>query len=420
MQIQKEKSFSNFKNLFSIFRKSSKNINQIMLENRVSNFIDKEMFSIVFEYMHTGYKLNPKQEKIFYMQLNKLHPFDLSKLLKEVLTKDIVLSPDFLYDNINKLDNLDKLKLLDICINKRIKLTDEFLAQQLPVYIRFKLDLENVQSFEGKSFMDLYKSKIESLNFKPLYENWVENVEYYHSLIKNPYKKWQIKNRNKLNIDKMKENLIDPVRNYSEFIFKDVSMAEIFRHLDKLEYLKTEFTTKNLVYSGYYIPFELEAVINKLKDMPTTLCNQEIDNDKKHIEQLYSDNTINQLLIEETNKMINTNNVNQLPQLAKEILNDIKKSYIELNKVLDKIDESEKFEVDNLWNKRIPEIINKYLSVPSEFRNDMKNSNGYTIEDLMIDSLNNIQDKLQQIILNHTQNVLYEMSAINRYTKAIK
>lgn len=216
------------------------------------------------------------------------------------------------------------------------------------------------------------------------------------------------------------KNITWPLERFGKQIFNKISLIECGSALEKSKRLhqlfikvKQEHFTSTHLKSFEY----MSAMIEKYA---SDNCQEEIEENKKRISILYDGGQLEKLVAEESSKLDSHNHVKDLPSKAKNILEEIKHDYLSLNKKIDELSEEERFNLNNLWNKRIPEIINKYLRADPEFRTTMKNNSGKTIEDLMVESLSNIHDILNKIQESHSNNVLHEMAAMSTYTKTLK
>lgn len=78
------------------------------------------------------------------------------------------------------------------------------------------------------------------------------------------------------------------------------------------------------------------------------------------------------------------------------------------------------FEITTLFEKRLPEILKKYLTIDAEYRQTLKNNQGKNAEDLMLESLGNIQDNFEHHWQEINQHKVDDLSATNRYTQKYK
>ena len=390
MKLEQSSDLSQFKNLFSLFKKDNAHQH---IEKQVTKLIESNMLSLVFEYTSSGYQLNKQQKKNLYQQLDNMHYSNRLSLFCDSLNKKIILSDELLLNYFGDFSESKK------------------------VYDRWIISAKIFQ-FEAKPFVEYTLERLPYLNLDSLYEKWINNVDKFYKIIKNPLTLNYYTSNGKFN-EQLIKTVVEPIRQYGDYILKNRSLTEIVDYINKVEIMQQKIKNhKSFNYTN--ISTELSKTLVVLKQIPNTYYRTDIENNKKEISVLYSESQIDKIIAQENINFNKKNNINSLPKLAQEILEDMKNNYLQLNKRLDDLNEEDKFTLDNLWNKRIPEVINKYLRADPEFRQSMKNSNNQTIEDLLIDSLQNMQDRLHQINSLHNENVLNDMSAINRYTKAIK
>ena len=431
---EKESNFSQFKKIFSFFTKNEKNkesranyADYDRISKQISELINNNMLPLVFDYLGSGYKLDEIQTKNLYKQLDEMHYSNRVDFFSTCIKKDIKLSDDLL---INYFSDFGYAKTRYDIFLKDYQQTNDKKTGKVPLrqvqdntIESFFIDMNEISKdvkdqYSPSAFVEYTLERLPYLNLDLLYDKWVENLNKYYDIIKSPLK-LEFKVGETKFFKSAMDDMITPIQNYGDYILKDKSMSEILSFVTKIDHMYKN-VNDNQRCRHVSIRDGLHNISYLLKEIPEKYFQSQIENDKKQISILYSDDQFNQLIIEENIKFNQNNDIKSLPQKAKDILDNIKNDYLKLNKLLGDLDEEEKFTVDNLWNKRIPEIINKYLRADPEFRSNMKNTNGQSIEDLMIDSLNNIHDKLNEINMNHSQNVLHDMSAINRYTKNIK
>jgi hypothetical protein len=108
-----------------------------------------------------------------------------------------------------------------------------------------------------------------------------------------------------------------------------------------------------------------------------------------------------------------------LPKNALDLIKDIEDIYKKIR--ANNFEDIDKLNTLNiLLEKRVPEVLSKYLKVDPEYRTTLKSSQGKNAQDLMIDSLNNIKDNFESVYQEINQNTVNSLSATNRYTKTLK
>jgi hypothetical protein len=106
----------------------------------------------------------------------------------------------------------------------------------------------------------------------------------------------------------------------------------------------------------------------------------------------------------------------ELPKEAKEVISEIKSKY----KYLLKEELINKNEVRLSYKFRVPEIIKKYLSIDSSYRETLKNIEGKDSKQLMMESLGHINDILTIEIKNLNEEKIKDLSITQRHLKAVK
>lgn len=108
---------------------------------------------------------------------------------------------------------------------------------------------------------------------------------------------------------------------------------------------------------------------------------------------------------------------NQLSQQTKDILKNLQNLCENLN--LEKLEKEELFQLQNISEKRIPEILQKYLSIDPEYRIELRNSKGQNAEELMNESLEELRDYLKIIHKNMNENKFNELAVTHQYVKSM-
>lgn len=102
--------------------------------------------------------------------------------------------------------------------------------------------------------------------------------------------------------------------------------------------------------------------------------------------------------------------MNSLPKEVETILGNINELYNNLHNKDD-------YDIKNLFENKIPEILKKYLVIDQSNRKTLRNVDNKNAEELMIDSLNNIKQYFENKYMQDNENALSSLSATNRYTK---
>lgn len=128
-----------------------------------------------------------------------------------------------------------------------------------------------------------------------------------------------------------------------------------------------------------------------------------------------------QILEKKINNSIHTSNISvkqELPIEAQNIITSINEKYA--NVCNSNIREEDNFELKKLYEVRLPEILKKFLVIDKEYRIELKNIQGKNAQELMLESLKNIEDILEAKLIEVNENRLSDLSVTQRYTSAIK
>jgi hypothetical protein len=341
------------------------------IETKVDLYIDNKMYDIVFKYLDSGYKMTNSQFLSFKENIKSLEFSEKFKTLNHY-ARIANISNDVLIENFDS----------------------------MAVYI-------NSSNHDKEPIIKLYKERLKKEEFRaPLVEKWLN------------YLTEASRDSKAVDYDILYEKIKRPMQQYGKLIFKDVTFNEMVYILDI-----SNKALNNYKDSGYSARHAcVKEIIELLQGFMKNTCADDIEQDLKCVRLMYSqsNNNIDKLVEKVNHKVSIQNNLEQLPKQAKDILDNIKQDYLFLEKSSQDLSEEEIFTLNNLWGKRIPEIVGKYLRADPEFRTSMKNLQGQTIEDLMLDSLNNVHEILEGIKKNHTQQLLLDSSSLNRYTRALK
>lgn len=135
-----------------------------------------------------------------------------------------------------------------------------------------------------------------------------------------------------------------------------------------------------------------------------------------NVKQRYTTDFIENLIVNKVKREIEV--LKEIPKEALDIIQSIELTFKNIEKHNNDVDN-----IDNLQlmvEKRIPEVLSKYLTIDPDYRTSLKNMEGKNAQELMIDSLKNIADIFQDTYKNLNQDTLHSLSATNKYTKSIK
>lgn len=104
----------------------------------------------------------------------------------------------------------------------------------------------------------------------------------------------------------------------------------------------------------------------------------------------------------------------QLPEAATEIIERIHQQY-------EKLAQSgvNDIELERLVTQQVPKVLTKFLRIDDEYRQSLKNEQGYTPEQIMLQTLHNIAQKFEEKMLTEQEGHFHDLNALKRYSQKI-
>jgi hypothetical protein len=108
-----------------------------------------------------------------------------------------------------------------------------------------------------------------------------------------------------------------------------------------------------------------------------------------------------------------------IPYHAKLIMNEI----IELNNLiipnLNMLSDNQRHDIQSLTEKRIPEILNKYMDIDVKYREGLKNVEGKSADELLVQSLGSVKQIFTNMVEYINMSKLSSLSVTQRYLKSV-
>jgi hypothetical protein len=350
-----------------------KDKNKAILESQASLFLKSKSYEAFLEMVSHGYVPTKKQLKLLddetfnwatsrdwssYIRMDKLIGKGLPITDKHILGMLSVKNGlmDSYYGNVI-------LQKKDYVITEYYHVSGERL-DNLSKEIRKRLDDPNFFNMVYKSFKFMVFKSDPDL--------------FYNSL--SPYEKL--------------------LRNCSDKIFKDIPFDEFMNLYVKIKQSRAGTTQTEL----------LENILN-------TTYNKGLKDILIKTKETYADEFVQNKTLEKIQSEIAT--TKDLPEAASKLVRSIEDFYqkIKLNKD-PSVEQSHL--IDNLLEKRVPEILAKYLKVDPTYRTSMFNLEGKNAEQLMFESLENVQVIFHDMFEELNKNSLNSLTATNRYTKMLR
>ena len=269
---------------------------------------------------------------------------------------------------------------------------DIFLKKNLPIKYQaiFFFILHNHNSItDFKNIMDINQINDEFVFYVKSF--WMSKLEIFNKFLKNdkffyPDYHWR-----------------NTFLNYHETILHNITKKElqfIFESLKKIKAKKLSNT-------------DISKMIEIIQKNSYKIISKDIEND---IQKFKNKPTESHFSLKEIKNTVFAHQ-NQLSQKTKDILKDLQNLCENLN--LEKLEKEELFQLQNISEKRIPEILQKYLSIDSEYRITLRNSKGQNAEELMNESLDELRDYLKIIHKKMNENKFNELAVAHQYVKSM-
>lgn len=395
MKILKEKLLHS---KFGLFKKIGESlltpleIEKFKMEKKVEKLLNSNLINLVIEYYLSGYIFTEKQNKIFLKQIDSL-------------------------------DTIQKLQFLDNKIVKGFFIDDVELLKFFPQFIEKKLHYKENREDGTIRTLDaqitkLYKKKLKTKDFQLyVFDNIVNTLD---KLSEDGY---IISKKN----NNMLKSILQILDGYGIPIFKNLNIEQVIDFTDQIKKLKHTQKHEKTKDSNFEIMSDkqkfddiISKFENKIPFLTEEIYEKDIESTKKMIGIIYAENHFNHLIAEESINLNSKNNIKDLPKEAVILLENMKDNYFIINKNRENLNEEIKFTIENIWGKRVPEVINKYLRVDEEYRLTMKNVNNKNAQQLMIESLENMDEILNNVKYDINTENLRDLSITHRYTKKLK
>lgn len=358
--------FNFFENLGSFF--NSKNQDNKFFSEKFEKFFELNDYLFCLDLIEQGYESSKSQNKKLYKKINEkienkdYHFKEIKKYLFipiKLRIKSIIMS-DFNYserDNVNKEFRL----LLKEDNGESFKsLAIESLDDFLSFYVNGMDSFNDFCSYDRSEF----EKKQKQLN---------QILMYTLNISKTIVENYEI--NNVLDIAKKLEKTLKKIESKTGTSYKD-------RSFSRISYYSLENYQKEMVKSIT----ESNSNENEKKEILRRLESSKIIDKKFEIKQEFS-----------------------IQDLPHKIQNKIS----EIENLLDTLEDEDKL----LFNEKITNIVKKYLSIDVDYRTTLKNIEGYNAEQLMEQSLDNLEVIFEKKIIDNNQNSLTELSIENRKLK---
>lgn len=374
---------------FGLFTKNSLNYEKKLIVKRAQLFLDSNNYEAYLRMVNEGYQPTKKQKKLLNSHINELLFDNFSEtnvyLNFKKIEKYLEFGLKLTYENIAYLIR-NTNTYLQFCFpyfllyeNAQLYVNvDETTREDFPLLSQETKDIINQDNFS--TFLgNLFKEKLT----KPY--KCIDN-EYYEEFINEFFTVISVK---------------------PELLFKNISFEQFLKINKKLQQKKITRTKKRI----------LNEVIDKLykKDMDNLLNETKISYTSERVVDITISNIKNE-----------NYNMSDLPENAISIIKSIEEVYKKVKQLYAKLLNENPYnnledvnQLDILLEKRIPEVLSKYLTIDPSYRTSLMSIQGKNAEQLMIEALENIHKSFITVFENLNQQSVNSLSVTNRYTKEL-
>lgn len=424
--------FQKFINLSSSLFSLIYNKEERSLKKTIQSFIDNSLLNEVLEAIHHGYILDKKMDKELTLKLkDKIYSpnSNICAQFNYLLHKKVTIADKHLISLLFS-SHGQFLQLLHRSNNPQ--LNDVFDKEDYTISLTHKHERSIPQIIDFTQFCDTYpdlvntfREKCKDPSFqKKIFNQWHEAITICsrksHSYLEFKNEAFQIVSN------------LHPSVTASYLLFSGENMNDYLNHIKKVELCSTALTrfvneggwsaleaSLNIHARPHIYDYKITPFVDnlsKMKSLFNLLYNKQVQDIYKTTaaNQEFKDSTVN----DDINKIDNSKSL--LPENVRIILQRLQDNYQKIQPYFDVNFSKEKNDIDNIMSKKVPQLLEQYLSIDPIYRNSLINSQSKTSEESLLTSLKNIEEIMNFIFEQMNQNKVSELSATERYTQEIK
>lgn len=391
---QNERKMTFFKRIGHFFGKSltvsspTKTQSVKKLNEQVDTFLNNNMMSLVHDLMLSGYELTKKQAKrLDEMMISELKR-DANRFLNSLIRKNYPIDEKFLlqYCFTDAFSNF-----VHHHINKTSSGEEQTHSKMQPVHYLIATKLED-REFCRKLF-DIWFQTICSC---------AERSEFLY-----PTSKYLFKHEVK--------NAFEAFKRYSPtLIFQDVELKEYMKVIEILYIMPVSNPKKES--TAYCVdPNDRNLLMESLQKGISQNLSQQINDLKQHTQNVFSEELLEKQTKAQSIKLVQDLNLKELPEEAKRLIQGFKTQLPLVH--VQELSVTQQQDFENLTTKRLPEILQKYFSIHQDYRNTLRDNDGKTPENLMLDALQTISQVVSQIIEQQQEEKVKDLSVAKKMTQ---
>lgn len=411
--------------------KSKKPIKESLSEEdkKVTFLLENNLLSQVGKLQEVGFELKEAHKKEYYSRLYESIINSPESTLREYLKSNLELPEKFL------------------AIYFLVEMQEKGPGYMLDISKVFTSFIDRVK--KGLNNDPVEKYKFEKLNDKQfvndLFDVWFDsNTKHINDIetkVINKKKFWFFTyNKNARQVAQDVEFFsehgmqkhIKRARNFfrvplkNKFFLKHVDMDKILKAkelLKKHEYIQDVLKTYDFgqhVNSWSYkanllSKDDIESMVRMFEDRLKEHYQKNHEEMVEDIRASQEEEYLKKVMTRKLIKGVDDKLINNLPEESLTIVNQIKSMSEQLYQK-DLTDETKEI-VEFLWKEKLPEVIQKYLNIDNEYRENLKNVQGKSAKELMIESLTIIKESLEHLEKDMNEENLRNLSIHTRYIK---
>lgn len=345
-QENKEKEFNHKKFQDNLKEAVEKN----KLITKVDDLIAGHLYEQVLSLMKTGYRLTQEQ----------------TQTLSDILFIDIQNNN---YEELEKWINngwkLTEKQSLNLLFNEKFQVNE---GQKLFSY----QTLENLPALGQQIAKFIQNPQFQQEYFKA----WLEQITLNEDL---PFNS--------------KENILYPLYNNHEYLFKHIQSLTDFTELSKIlgdSFLKNSFLEP-----------EEKHIINQNIDFLNNIAKQKFENETQTLTyQAHRYNFDDSLSKTIESKIPNNIDIKELPIELYQHVIEISSLHKYIEPYFSKLKQNKQEEINNVISNTLPELLYHYLIVPDNYRQSLYNKDGKNLEAITTQGLLNIKNNLKNLVNN--------------------
>jgi hypothetical protein len=436
VQTQTKKERFNFERFFTLFKGNEasvepetvhpENSKEQALEKQAQVFLDSDMIDLFVKMTSNGYSPNAKQVELFENKLiakiNTNSTYDVV-WLEDLVNLGYTLSPK-IYTHL--MMNEDFQSNWQYFCDYKFFISPHGSHARLSAENKLKNPIPDIEPSKTPNLIEqMTELSAKREYYQPLFDTWLNRFRNMRSQCEPEVKKHKDNNHWLL---KQSFRGVTGGLHMRGVLFRHLNMAEYIALSQEISTVgcqtifpnvsdkATDVTSRNMQTINSSWPANILPFYHIMQEEFKTIYADDIEGILTQTKSVFIENYLTKQAAQESLNLAKDYSISQLPQAEQELLNQIKEQYAMLLPHYKSMNEEDKHNLNHLVVDKMPGIINRYLSMNEEYRQTMVNSQGKNAQELLHESLSNIEQHLQKITVNINELNLKELSVSARYT----